>query len=320
MTSTAPPLPIPTFLNCLSGSADEARDVVGSDDRFDLRELQPEELKAGLRTAVRGGARRVVICGGDGSIAVAAGALAGSGVELAILPGGTLNHFARDHGIPTDLPAALETALGTRTTSVDLGEVNGRVFLNTLSVGSYVRFVRRRERLERWTGYRLASFVAGLAVFADLHDYSLEVEVAGKTQRYATPLVFVGVGERDLSVPKLGRRREGGTNALHAMVVTSRARARLVAVALAAATRGVELASRTPTLDAFLVERCRVELSRPWATVAVDGELVRMATPLQLRLLRSALTVVTAEPVVSDPGASADPGDHAYPAAPRSGS
>jgi diacylglycerol kinase family enzyme len=316
---SATDLPIPSFLNCLSGSAEEVRRIVGGDDRFDLRELQPEELKGGLLAAVRSGARRVMICGGDGSIAVAAGALAGTGVELAILPGGTLNHFARDHGIPTDLPAALETALGRRTATVDVGEVNGRVFLNTLSVGSYVRFVRRRERLERWTGYKLASFVAGLAVLADLRGYSLELEIAGTTQRYSTPLVFIGVGERDLSLPKLGRRREGGTAGLHAMIVTSRARARLVTLTLAAAARGVEIASRTPTLDAFLVNRCRVELSRQRATVAVDGELVHLETPLQLQLLAEALTIVTAEHQVIEPGVSDERAGRQSPAAPGPG-
>jgi diacylglycerol kinase family enzyme len=280
-----PSHPIPALLNCRAGEASAARRILSLDERFDLQEREPAELEPSLRELVRGGARRVVVCGGDGSVAAAAAALAGTSVELAILPGGTLNHFARDHGVPTELTQALELAATGYATSVDLGEVNGRIFLNTLSVGSYVRFVRRRERLERWAGYSLASFLAGLAVMIDLPNYLLEFEAGGHTKRYASPLVFVGIGERDLTVPKLGRRRDGGTPGLHALVVNSRARARLFTLAMAAAARGAERASRMPSLDSILVERCTVELYRARATVALDGEAPDFEA-LGLRVLR----------------------------------
>jgi diacylglycerol kinase family enzyme len=285
--------PIPALLNCRAGSAAAASQAIAGDERFELHELEPRELGAALRREVDRGAERVLVCGGDGSIASAARVLAGTDVELAVLPGGTLNHFARDFGVPVPPMEALEVAAGGDSRPVDLGEVNGRLFLNTFSVGAYVRFVRRRERLERWLGYRAGSFVAGLMILADLRSHYLVLQMDGETERYVSPLVFVGVGERDTSVPRLGSRKEDGTRGLHAIVVRSRARARVAAIALAAAARGVERVSRGAALDSFLVERCAVDLYRHRAVVALDGELVKLEPPLRLRLVPDALRLVT---------------------------
>ena len=106
----------------------------------------------------------MVVAGGDGTLASAAAVLAGTGTALAVLPGGTLNHFARDHGIPTELDEALELATAGREAEVDVGYVNDLLFLNTSSVGAYVQFVELRDRLERHLGYRTASILAGLRI------------------------------------------------------------------------------------------------------------------------------------------------------------
>ena len=79
-----------------------------------------------------------------------------------MIPGGTLNHLATDLGIPESLEEALRLASRASAQPIDAGTVNGHLFLNTSSVGTYVTFVRMRERLERYLGYRLASLVAGI--------------------------------------------------------------------------------------------------------------------------------------------------------------
>ena len=100
--------------------------------------------------------------------------LDGKTTALAVIPGGTLNHFARDHGIPTDLDDAVaNAAVGVRATA-DVATMNDRAFLNTSSVGAYVVFVRIRERFEPWLGYRLASLVAAPRLFFVVRPVSLE--------------------------------------------------------------------------------------------------------------------------------------------------
>ena len=286
---------IPAILNGASGTAEEARKALEQNDAFEVHDVQPEQIAPTIRSVVDAGARRILVSGGDGTIATAATELLDAPTELAILPGGTLNHFARDLGVSTDAAEALKLAVEGECRGVDVGIVNGRVFLNTSSVGAYVRFVRIRERLERWFGYRIASALAALRIMFQLRRFAVELEVEGTPRLYRTPLVFIGVGERELQLPTLGNRVSEGQRELHVMVVNGRSRARMLALALAAVARGVDAAARTPELDSFLVQRCRVTLRRPTA-VAIDGELVAMHETLEYELRRDALHVVSPPP------------------------
>jgi diacylglycerol kinase family enzyme len=290
--ATAQPGTIPAFVNPLAGDAKAAAAAVASNALLELREVAPDDLGDALRAAAAGGARRVVVAGGDGSIASAAMAAAGTSLELAVLPAGTLNHFAKDLGIPLDLGEAARLASNGTVIGADVAYVNGRLFLNTSSVGAYVTFVRTRERLEPRWGYLPASMLAVARLSLHLRTFSVELEVEGQVRRYVTPLVFIGLGERELKLPTLGNRVENGRHGLHVMVVRGRTRARLMTIAFAAAARGLHTISRTPLMDSFLVNRCRIEMRRPRGNVAVDGEIVTMIAPLEYRIAREALRVV----------------------------
>jgi diacylglycerol kinase family enzyme len=298
MTAPEPPStagPIPAFVNPAAGSAAAARDAIGADARFALREVEPAALADALRAEVARGVPRVLVSGGDGTLATAANALAGSDTALAVLPGGTLNHFARDLGLPSeDLPACLEIAAAGPVRRIDVGWVNDRLFLGTSSVGTYILFVRTRERLERLgLHYRIASFVAAVRIWiTGLRSFSVQVQEPAGVRYRRTPQFFVGVGERGMSVPELGARVGGGSRTLHVIVIRETARARLTAMALTALARGLEAIARTDSLDALLVDECTVAMRRPWGTVSVDGELVRMKSPLRYRVEREGLAVV----------------------------
>src|SRR3979409_1111463 len=117
MTATQPVHALKAFLNAACGNAEAAREAIAAAG-FELEAVQPRELEKCLQKAIGEGTKRILVAGGDGTIDPAAGAggdgtiataaalVASTGTELAILPGGTLNHFARDHGIPTDLGKA----------------------------------------------------------------------------------------------------------------------------------------------------------------------------------------------------------------------
>ena len=288
-SSTAP---IPAFANPHSGRGTAAAEAIAADTRFALQDVGAEGLEAAIRAAVEGGARRILVAGGDGTVASAAGAVCDTGVELAILAAGTLNHFARDHGIPLDLPEALELAATGPVQPVDIGFVNGLPFLNTSSVGAYVGFVRQRDRLERWMGYRMASFLSGLRMLARLRSFDVQLRVEGKATTYRTALVFIGVGERETRFPTFGGRKDGGRAGLHVIAVHGKAVARLTALGIAAAARGLKVVSRTPHLDAFLVDECTIAMPKRLSYLAVDGETLRMEAPFRYHLARGALKVV----------------------------
>ena len=291
-TPASPPT-IPAFVNPAAGSADAVAAAFGGVSGFELRHLQPAALADAVRDAFRSGAKRVCVAGGDGSVASAAAAVIEHGGELAIIPAGTLNHLAKDLALPLEPAEAIKVAAGTRTVGVDVGYVNDRLFINTSSVGAYATYVRVRERLETRFGYWLASLVAAVRILVRLRTFRVTIEVDGVQRTYRTPLVFIGVGERELKLPTLGSRVSGGQRGLHVIVVRSRSGARTLAVALAAAARGIEAVARTPDLDAFLVDRCTIDAS--FHTIAVDGELVAGTAPFEYRLAREALRVVVAE-------------------------
>lgn len=259
---------------------------------IDLRELPAAQLPAVFEQLARGGVRRIAVSGGDGTIALAAGLASKLSIELAVIPGGTLNHLAKDLGIPDDLADALRIAVTGEARPVDAGSVNGHLFLNTSSVGTYVSFVRVRERLERYLGYRLASIAAGIGLLIRPRVFTVEVEIDGTMRHTITPLVFVGVSERELKLPTLGGRAPGGQRGLHLMIVRGRSRARFAALAFAAAARGTRRAARSPALDAFLVRQFTIRMRRPRGRVATDGELAPMTAPLEYRWLPDAVKVV----------------------------
>ena len=288
---TEPQDRIPAFVNPLAGSAEDARKALAEVDVFDVREVAPDKLAEAIGAVVKEGAKRVLISGGDGTIATAASAVLGSETALAILPGGTLNHFATDLGIPTTPAEALALVSSGTVRPTDVGDVNGRLFLNTSSVGAYVHFVRSREYLESRFGYRVASTIAAFRLLFQLRLLAVEVEVDGVRRIYRTPVVFIGVGERELQLPSLGKRVPSGKRGLHVMVVNGRSAGRVLALALHAVARGVKTAARSPHLDSFIVDRCTITV-RSSSTVAVDGELVRLGTPLEYQLKRDALPVV----------------------------
>jgi diacylglycerol kinase family enzyme len=287
--------PLKAILNAACGNAEAAREAMTAAG-FELETVQPMELEKRLQQAIGEGTKRILVAGGDGTIATAAALIANTETELAILPGGTLNHFARDHGIPTDLGKAARIASDGPVVPADIGYVNDCVFLNTSSLGAYVTFVRERERLEKYFGYSIASLVAFAKIMAEIRTFSVTLEVEGEKKTYRASLVFIGVGERELKLPVLGSRVKNGRRGLHVMIVQGRKRARLFALALAGITMGRHEADKLPEFDEFLVDSCRIDLTRPTATIGLDGELKRFRAPLDYHIERDALHLVVAPP------------------------
>ena len=285
---------IPAFVNPGSGNAGKARDALASTGRFDIREVEPDNLEGEIRQAVEGGATRILVAGGDGTIGIGASVVAGTAVELAVLPAGTLNHFAKDMEIPVDLPEAAAAAAGTSMSLSDVAYVGDKLFLNTSSIGAYVIFARVREKLEAHLPYKLASVFAMVSTFLKLRVLAVELEIEGKRQVYHTPLVFIGVDERELQFPTLGNRIKDGQRGLHVMVVRWRGRGNLLSLGLRAIFHGVDEVSRTVEFDSFVVERCTITMKKPLARVARDGEIETMSTPLEYRIERDMLHVVVA--------------------------
>lgn len=234
---------------------------------------------------------RVLVAGGDGTLTGAAEGLAGSATALAVLPTGTLNHFARRLGIE-DPPAAARTLARGRTRRIAVGRVGDRVFLNTATFGHYAGVLRLRERLERWLGRWPAAGVAVLATAARLRPLDLRLELDGRVLERTTPLVWVGLGPGSFPFP-----HEAGASAdepqLEVAVLRSRGRAGLIAFL---ARFLVRLAGREGPREDRALEllRCRsFRLDGP-STIGItrDGEIDHHRPPFEVTAEPGALTVV----------------------------
>jgi diacylglycerol kinase family enzyme len=93
--------------------------------------------EAARERAARGEVDALVVGGGDGTIGTVASVLSGTGIPLGVLALGSLNHFAKDLGIPLDLEAAVAVISAGTMRAVDVAEVNGQVFVNNSSIGLY---------------------------------------------------------------------------------------------------------------------------------------------------------------------------------------
>lgn len=253
--------------------------------------LDPEHIPDAIAGAATSG--RVIVAGGDGTAAGAAQLLAGSASELGLLPLGTLNHLARNLGIPTELDAAAAIAIHGCPARIDVAEVNGHVFVNNASIGLYPLMVRKREGLRRAKGWPkwLSTVPAALAALERLPHHRLRVDWGRGERVIVTPLLFIGNNAYSLNRGEVGTRGSLTDGKLAIYAVAHRRRIALLWFAIRA------LAGRAERdLDFETLGECETLTVRPSSgsiDVALDGELKRMESPLEFRIRPGALTVMT---------------------------
>lgn len=251
---------------------------------------QTRDITALAREAARTSDPIIVAAGGDGTISTVAAALAGSDKILGVLPVGTLNHFAKDLNIPLDLENAVRTIAEGETAAVDVGEVNGRIFINNSSLGLYPHIVSRREaqqqRLSRgkWTAFFWATIQA-LRRFPFL-DLRIAFEAREIFRRSA--FLFVGNNQYEIAGFNLGSRACVNAGNLGLYLTHRTGRLGLFRLAFHALFGRVDQAK---DFDAFCVTQARIETRKRRLLVACDGEVELMETPLLYRSRPAALRV-----------------------------
>jgi YegS/Rv2252/BmrU family lipid kinase len=234
----------------------------------------------------------LIVGGGDGTISAAASALVGTKTRLGILPLGTLNHFARDLGIPPQLDEAAELIASGQDRRVDVAEMNERIFINNSAIGLYPLMVVDRDLQRRRLGRskRLAMLVASVRTLARFNHQRLALTVNKERKaRLDTPLLFVGNNNYRIDIGAAGQRDSIEAGELCVMVMRKKTRAGLIA----ASVRALFNRSR-PDDMVYLdgVERLRVASHKSQLAVSLDGEVVISAPPLDYRIRKKALRVI----------------------------
>ena len=271
-----------------------ARHGVVADIRFVAGEGLHEAAERALAEAKRGDADAIVVGGGDGTIRALAGVLADTGVPLGVVPLGTLNHFAKDLGIPLQIDQAAATIAAGRGRVVDLAEVNGETFINNSSIGIYPYMVIDRER--RRARHKLTKWMAMVpAFFRMLRHFPrrrLRISAEGFARPYRTPCLFVGNNEYGTELFTFGRRDRLDTGKLWLSVVKPRNPAEFFAMVWRLCFGRMDQARDRDTFE--LVE-AEVSAKASRLPVALDGEVRIMHTPLHYRSRPRALRVIVPE-------------------------
>ena len=234
-----------------------------------------------------------IVGGGDGTISAAAAALAGSKTKLGILPLGTLNHFARDLGIPADLGEAAKLIASGRSRQVDVAEMNEHIFINNSAIGLYPLMVIDRDLQRKRLGRskKLAMIVASVRTLARFGHQRLTLTVNDEKERVDTPLLFVGNNDYRIDLGAPGQRESLEDGQLCVMVMRKKTRRGLIA----ASVRALFNRTRDDDMEKIEgVERLRVATGRSRLTVSLDGEVVAAAPPLDYKIRKGALRVIAA--------------------------
>lgn len=258
----------------------------------EIRMTDPEGIPDAFAAAATDeGLDAVVAAGGDGTISTAAGHLAGTERPLGIIPLGTLNHLARDAGLPNDIEAAVAVIAAGRSKANDVAEVNGRIFVNNSAVGLYPDMVMLREVEQARTGHgkRRAMLAASLASLRHFRRHRLWISAPGLAEPLRTPLLFVGNNRYQVRPFALGTRERIDEGVLCIYAVKARSRGHL----LWAGIKGIfgRLDAQEDFLTAYVAE-AEITADHPAMIISADGETFRTETPLRYRVRPKALKLL----------------------------
>jgi len=250
-----------------------------------------------VKAALASGATVIAAAGGDGTVNSVAAEVIGTSAALGVLPLGTLNHFAKDVGIPVEIEDALRVLADGMAKTVDVGTVADRIFLNNSGLGLYPEMVHNREqRQKRGMSKWPAMILEGANAFRRYRLMHLQVNVDGAAVHRKTPAVFVGNNDYSLEGTLASKRTSLSDGELCLYIPRATTRASLAWFSLRAF-----FGSPTPgtDFDKFMATEFTISSRHQHARVSIDGEVTLLNTPLEYRIKPGALRVMV-------PAASAD--------------
>ncbi len=292
------PSSIQVIINAASGTSDKEDERRLLADTFKSNGLDADiqlarsgaDIVEMAQKAARSDYQTIVAGGGDGTVSAVASELIGSEKTLGVLPFGTLNHFAKDLNIPLDLEAAARVIIEGHSAQVDVGEVNGRVFINNSSLGLYPDVVRRREQRQK-LGYGKwnSLFRSAFKVLRRYPFLDIRLNTDDKEMITRTPFVFIGNNAYEMESFNIGGRTCLDEGHLSLYMTPRVGRFGLLQLAIRALFGKLNQAKDFVSL---CTDEIWIETRHKQLRVAMDGEVLMLETPLHYRVLPGALRVI----------------------------
>lgn len=266
--------------------------------------IEPDDgrcLEARIDAAVAcDGAEAVVVGGGDGTIAAAAQKLAGTGTALGIIPLGTMNLLAKDLGIPTSPAGAIAALASGSVREIDVGEVNGRVFLINSVLGMAAKMVRHRESIRGARSFRerLRFIIALLRHLGRYPPVTVTARIGRRRRRIRTRALVVVSNDYEEGFGQVFKRSSVDRGMLTLYAARNLSVLRVLRLGLGMAVGHWRDA---PGLTRYEATEFAIESPRPALRVMNDGEVLLLTPPLLYRVRPRALRVIVPGPAATAP-------------------
>jgi diacylglycerol kinase family enzyme len=236
----------------------------------------------------------IVAGGGDGTIRAVAEILCETNIPLGILPLGTLNHFAKDLGIPVDFNDAVKVIQSGKIIDIDIAEVNGHKFINNSSIGIYPKIIKDRERQQKSSGMNkwLAMLIAIFRSLFYFPAYKVRLNADHEKFHCKTFFVFIGNNEYNMKLftPVFRKNLDQGKLSLYFANCTGKySLFKLIFFFI------FDRLEQFKDFNSILVNEVWIDTKKHHPEVSVDGEVIRIESPLFYRILPKQLKVIVPE-------------------------
>ena len=242
-----------------------------------------------VKKAKSTGVTHIIAAGGDGTVNAVAAQAYKYKMILGVLPVGTLNHFAKDLGLPLELESAVKLVCTGQPMLIDVGMVNQHLFLNNSSIGVYPALVKEREKHQSFWGKWPAVLLALLKVVMKIRRYHIILHFESEMLRIRTPFLFVGNNQYQLHKIGLTNRTSMQSGILSLYWIKTSYVAPIIRIFARAIIGQVR---KDKAFEARTVRKITLELPQKEIRVAYDGEVVRLKTPLHYEMKHQALQVI----------------------------
>jgi diacylglycerol kinase family enzyme len=280
--------------NQKSGGAGKLQDLQNAFKKHgldaDFIAIQDTRAVHTIRAAAKKRGAVVVAAGGDGTVQLAAGLVRRYKATLGVVPLGTLNHFAKDAGLPLDIAGAVQLIKNGKTALVDTGDVNGHIFINNSSIGLYPQSLRTRKKYRHKVGNIPSAIMSIAKVLVRPRRYRITLHVDGKRITRRTPFVFIGNNAYTVQGNEFLNRSSLTEGRLAIYIIKAKHPwhvVRLFITALFTKKR------RTPDLDIYYTDSCVIKNRHRQLPIAFDGEVESLATPLHYAIKPKSLRIIT---------------------------
>lgn len=253
---------------------------------FDIGSTQPLKPKD-----IQNKYDTLIAAGGDGTVNFAANLVYSTDIALAVIPAGTLNHFAKDIGMPLTLEDTIGVIKSNNTAKLDAASVNDEIFINNSSIGLYALAVRHRdiEQSKKGWGKWRAMFAAFITVFKRFPLYTINIKIDGRTETFRSPIIFIGNNEYNLDLFSLGTRQILNKGVLSIYIARCKTRFGILKLIFSVLINRLML---NKDFDEMLATEIEINSRKHSLDVAYDGEVKKVRTPIIYKILPGKLKVI----------------------------